>query len=448
MKRMRIASVVFSVLGLAGSAHASDPGWVAKSLEPAGASQSKCFGASNGVQCGFVNFTGQGSATIWHGTAGSCVDLSVGQGSWISSAANAISGDQVVISPFTSNMGRAILYSISAHTYLDLTPSGYSSAAMQGCFEGTNSQVGGGQQMMGAMLLWHGTPESAVNLTPPGWVSSAAAGCAGDTQVGNGLPGFMGFGHPFLTHGTPESYVDLTPPGSTSAGVAGCDLTSQVGSVLWPSVMQGHACLWHGDAASCVDLNPFSAASSAAAACGHDMQAGAYMASTGFGHAVVWRGTASSAEDLHHAIETNLGSQYVQSEATAIDAVTGDIVGIGYTLSGPYLIPHAVMWTWDPGTSDVTADSGVEGRLRVYPNPLADQSRVSFLLPSREAGALRLFDVAGRQVRGWTVTSETQRFETDLSASGQSLPNGVYRLEWSGNHSGSTRSTRVVVTTR
>lgn len=340
------------------SAHAVAD-WQAILLEPANASQSRCFGASNGVQCGYSNFHGQGSATLWTGSAESVIDLSLGQSNWISSAANSISGDQVVLSALTTNMTRAILYSQSAQTFTDLTPPGYSSAAMQGCYAGSNSQVGSGQQMMGAMLLWHGTTQSAVNLTPPGWVSSAAAGCAGDMQVGNGMAGFMGMGRAFVTYGTPESYVDITPADSVSAGVAGCDLDSQVGSVLWPSVMQGHACIWHGTPESCVDINPSFAAASAAKACWNGTQVGSYVSlSGGFGKAVVWHGTAKSAEDLHQAVVDQLGPQFIQTETTGIDDVTGDIVGVAYTTDGMFMIPHAVMWTW---TVDCPADLDGDG---------------------------------------------------------------------------------------
>ena len=338
--------------------------WTVISLEPLGVSQSRCFGAYNGTQCGYVTFGFQGSATIWHGSAGSVVDIgaSIAQPNWLSSAANAISGDQVVISAMTTNMGHGHVYSLSTQTLVDLTPPGYQSSAMQGCFAGTNTQVGSGQQMMGSMLMWHGTPESAVNLTPPGWVSSAAAGCAGDTQVGNGMTGFMGFGHPFLTHGTPESYVDLTPAGSVSAGVAGCDLTTQVGSVLWPSVMMGHACIWTGSAKSCLDIHPFSAASSAAIACWNGTQVGNYVsAGGGYGRAVVWHGTAESAEDLHQYVIDQLGPQYVQTETTGIDPVTGDIVGIAYTFDGMFMLPHAIMWKHMTCPADLDGDGSVGG---------------------------------------------------------------------------------------
>ncbi len=360
---MKLAARSAFVLAVSAFVNATAPAdWVATMLEPLGAAQSRCFGAYGGVQCGYVTYSGQGTATLWYGSAQNLVNLSIGQSGWISSAANAISGDQVVLSALTSNMTRATLYSISNQTFLDLTPPGYLSAAMQGCDGTSNTQVGSGQLMMGAMLMWHGSVASAVNLTPPGWISSAAAGCAGDTQVGNGMAGFMGMGRPFLTHGTPESYVDLTPAGSVSAGVAGCDATSQVGSVLWPSVMQGHACIWHGTADSLIDIHPFNALSSAAQACAGDMQVGAYTAPSLFAHAVVWHGTADSAEDLHQYVVDQLGSEFIQTETTGIDPVTGDIVGIAYTTDGMFMIPHAVMWSWIvPCPGDLDGDSAVGG---------------------------------------------------------------------------------------
>lgn len=358
--RFPIPALSISIAALVAST--ASAGWTVTLLEPAGAGQSKAFGAYGGRQCGFANFTGQGTATIWQGTSASCTVI--GNSSWLSSAANAMSGDQVVVSAQTMMMGHAQLYSIQSGTYVTLTPSGYQSSAGAGCDVTTNSQVGGGAQMMGSMLLWHGTAESAVNLTPPGWASSAGAACAGDSQVGNGFPGFMGFGHPFITHGTAASYVDLTPPGSTSAGVAGCDANQQIGSVKWPAEAMGHACTWTGTAESCIDLHPAFAASSAGQSCRAGMQVGNYVGLMGgFGKAVVWHGTAASAEDLHQYVTADLGSLFIASEAMGIDPLTGDIVGNAYTTDGMFMIPHAVLWHNNSGSgADLNNDGVVNGQ--------------------------------------------------------------------------------------
>jgi hypothetical protein len=85
------------------------------------------------------------------------------------------------------------------------------------------------------------------------------------------------------------------------------------------------------------------------------------------------------------------------------------------------------------------------GDLRVFPNPLSNRSRMSFLLPSSEPGALRLCDVSGRQIRDWSVPIGVHRFEADLSGSGGPLPSGVYLLEWKGSRSGRPQYARVVV---
>lgn len=345
------------VLSVVAQASMAAP-WAVTLLEPAGASQSRATGAYNGVQSGNVTFGFQTDAMLWHGTAASAVNLGAGQG-WFSSNATAISGDQVTISA-SNPMGRAVLYSMSSGTYTDLTPPGYFSAATQGVYGGTNTQVGSGFGPSGSvMLMWNGTAGSFVNLTPAGWASAAAAGAAGNTQVGNGVSGAGGFGRPFITYGTAASYVELTPAGATSAGVAGCDLTSQVGGVLWPSAAQGHAALWYGTADSVVDLHPAFAASSAAAAVWGMMQVGAYVPSAGgLGQAVRWESSAASAEDLHQYVTSQLGAQYLATEATGIDPITGNIVGNAFTTNGVQLIPHAIMWSREipgPGTAAALA---------------------------------------------------------------------------------------------
>ncbi|MCC6229679.1 MAG: hypothetical protein IT432_10670 [Phycisphaerales bacterium] len=348
---------VGALLSVAGQAIAAD--WTVTLLEPAGAGQSKCFGAYGGVQCGYANFGMQGEALLWGGSSTSYYNMSTGMG-WTSAAANAISGDQVVISA-TVGMGRGYLFKMSDASYTDLTGTN-SSVGMQGVNGATNTQVGSGMgsMMMGIMMMWHGTPGSAVDLTPPGWISAASVGCSSTYQIGNGMTSFMGFGHPFLTYGTSASYVDLTPPGATSAAVAGCDESNQVGGVLWPSAMMGHACMWSGTAASVVDLHPADAASSSAVACAEGIQVGNYVPSTGgYGKARYWSGSAASGEDLHHYVTEQIGSQYIQTEVTGIDPITFDVVGIAYTTDGMFMIPHAIMWS--PATTYCPADFNQDG---------------------------------------------------------------------------------------
>ena len=359
MKLVSRASMmaVAALLSAAGQAVAGD--WTVTLLEPAGAGQSKCFGAYGGVQCGYANFGMQGEAMLWGGSSTITYNISTGKG-WTSAAANAISGDQVVISA-TVGMGRGYLFKLSDESCTDLTGSN-SSVGMQGVHGDSNTQVGSGMgsMMMGIMMMWHGTAGTAVDLTPPGWVSAAGAGCSSAAQIGNGYQGFMGMGHPFITHGTGASYVDLTPSGATSAAVAGCDETNQVGGVLWPWAGMGHGCMWSGTAASVVDLHPSFAASSSAVACANGVQVGNYVPLTGgYGHAVVWTGLAGTAEDLHQYVTSQLGSQYIQTEVTGIDPITYDVVGVAYTTDGMFMIPHAVMWS--PAPADCPADFNNDG---------------------------------------------------------------------------------------
>lgn len=361
-------------MGVAASAFSAGA-WEVVLLEPFGAGSSKCTGASNGVQCGYANFTGQGTALIWNGDRTDYVDIGAGQTTWVSSSANGISGDHVVLSA-TVGMGRGYKYSISTGTLTDLTPGAFLSVAMVGCDADSDTQVGGGQAMMGQMLLWHGTSKSYVNLTPPGWVSAAAAGCVGNMQVGNGFPGFMGMGRPFITFGTAEGFVDLNPAGATSSGVAGCDASHQVGSVLWPTSMMSHACMWSGSADSVVDLHPPTAQSSAAKACAGNTQVGAYQAA--WGYACAWHGTAESFEDLHQPLLDQLGPQFIQSEAVGVDPVTGEIVGNAYTTDGMFMIPHAVLWrpvtvcSADLDGNHVVDSADLAFLLSLWGSPLAD----------------------------------------------------------------------------
>lgn len=98
-------------------------------------------------------------------------------------------------------------------------------------------------------------------------------------------------------------------------------------------------------------------------ACAGNTQIGNYVPTSGFnGRAIVWNGTPESAQDLHQPVLDQLGSQYVRTETTGIDAVTGDIVGIAYTLNGFFEVPHAIMWrpVAPPCEADLNGDHVVD----------------------------------------------------------------------------------------
>jgi hypothetical protein len=229
---------------------------------------------------------------------------------------------------------RAILWSGSADTMVDLTPSGYSYGFATGAENGV--QVGTVASNFTAVpkdttfapyraSLWHGTSAGWMDLNPAGYYQSWGNCIAGGQQGGYGKPTSAEASHALLWSGTAASVVDLTPYPGIATVVNGCAPGVQVGNA------GDRAAMWHGTAASFVNLHPDFYAYSNALAVSQEQTVGWGNHS----HAVLWTGTDNfNVIDLHPM-------QGVFNISIAESTSGAQQVGWAQSLSGA---THAFLW--------------------------------------------------------------------------------------------------------
>jgi hypothetical protein len=319
----------WAVLTALGAPVFAAPTYRAIDLTPAGSAGATAHGAGGGRQVGADD---AGRAFLWSSSAASATPLGFG----VAFAADA-----------TSQGGRlgshAALWHGSAGSVIDLhAGSGYSTSEVHG--------VGGGQQVGSATpttggnthaALWSGASDTFVDLHPTGgaYSSSDARGISGVRQVGYGRIAGSTRDHALLWTGSPDSATDLNPPGfesSTALAIAG-DVTVGDGTLVGGPT---HALLWSGPINRVSDLNPTWATASSLFGTNGAQHVGSVAPIGALPHAAVWFGsTPADAIDLH----AFLPPEYTVSLAYAVDT-NGDVVG--FASAGG--LPHAFLWTSVP----------------------------------------------------------------------------------------------------
>ena len=251
------------------------------SLTPTGFSSSTAIGTDGANQVGsgtgFAT-TGLTHALLWSSTASSYADLNPTALPGINnSSAVSVSGNQEFGSGFNSSTSNLhpILWTGTAGSAIDLTPTNLASTFVSCNAEQTDgvNQVGSGN-VSGRFstngwhaLLWSSSAGSAVDLTPtnyPTLVNSFAMGVGGNQQVGLAyaqIPSdpFTGpYNQAILWTGTGASALLLNPSsGFTQYGceALGTNGSQQVGVGLTTAAYTGQALLWSNTAASVVNLH-------------------------------------------------------------------------------------------------------------------------------------------------------------------------------------------------
>jgi hypothetical protein len=143
----------------------------------------------------------------------------------------------------------------SANNYVDITPltGGFSGAvirATDGQHQGGYAVISVADGGVARAMFWSGTAQSAVDLNPGGkWWTSSVDGVFGDQQVGSASDGFF---KAALWRGTASSFVSLHPPGAIGgSGAVDTNGIQQVGYV------GARAYVWNGTADSGFDLHQF-----------------------------------------------------------------------------------------------------------------------------------------------------------------------------------------------
>jgi hypothetical protein len=232
----------------------------AVNLNPPGSVQSMGFAITDGAQVGYALSGDYLKPVVWHGSAGSVVNLALPAGVDVA-VALAISGTQIVGSgnPASDpNAYKALLWNNIGGTYVPtlLNPTGYGAASVTGVDSGR--QVGSASNGTGShAALWSGSAGSFVDLSPAGASDSGAAGISGEQIVGSA--DVVAGEHAILWNGlTADSAVDLNRPGlSFSRGEAianGVEVGLAAGTLTND---QGHAFAWFSSPESGVDLQQF-----------------------------------------------------------------------------------------------------------------------------------------------------------------------------------------------
>jgi hypothetical protein len=146
--------------------------------------------------------------------------------------------------PTGDDSQHALLWSGTAASCIDLTPSGYSMTSVAyGVSDG--QQVGSAR---GHAALWSGTAESYVDLNPSGFRESLAYGVSNGQQVGWGWRDAIGSSeHALLWSGTAESYVDLStflPAAYSGSRAFGIDSAGNIVGEAWGDTGIAQAVLW------------------------------------------------------------------------------------------------------------------------------------------------------------------------------------------------------------
>jgi len=249
----------------------------------------------------------------------------------------------------SDNPYRALVFSGSAASFVDLTPTGAYSAlanAVDGGQQGGFVEVSLGSPRHPA--LWAGTAASFKDLLPSGALQGNVRDIKNGVQAGSVQPSGSAdtIRHAAIWSGSLATFVDKNPSGYQYSSIAAIVKGGFVGVGLPNGVTIGsdsisyllHALLWTGN--KVVDLNPAGKEASAALAGSGTMQVGLYydpIGANGFPHACMWKGSATSFVDL----QSYLPGIYPYSEAHSV--VGNKIYGYAYDSSLDNAV--AVEWT-------------------------------------------------------------------------------------------------------
>lgn len=254
--------------------------------------------------------------------------------------------------------GAATLWT-SLTTTVNLNPTGSQTST---CLDVHTTQQVGSTQFSGLLraALWTGTASSYTDLTPTGASQAALYGTDGLSQVGYAI---YGTSHAGLWSGTSGSFVDLHPTGASLSRAVAVDGTYQVGRVTTAGVT--HATLWSGSAGSAVDLNPSGATYSEARSIAGTTVVG-YAKLAGVDKAIVWDSLGSSWQDLGSLLPSHFSWSYASSVYD--DGTTLWVAGVAMNTSTG--TSEAILWTQpvpEPGMAALFgACAGLVARRRLH----------------------------------------------------------------------------------
>jgi hypothetical protein len=305
-RRFRLPAMFMVGLTLPLSAHAQ---YTVQIFSSAG------LGSLTSAYGGQVGGYWQNHALIWNGSIASQIDLH--PPGFQGSVLYAMGAGQQVGEVGNGTITHGALWGGTAASFVDLHPDGFNNSYLRGT-DGLH-QVGRADGHAG---IWSGTAASFVDLNPVGSAFSEALAVQGNKQLGRANVPSTVNRHAYLWSGDPNTGIDLNPAGFYETWGQAIDGDDQVGYGYGEVYTNMAAIVWHGSATNYTVLNPPGITGCLAAAAAGGKQIGR-SGINGELHASLWSGTAESFVDLH----TFLPAGYTSSQASAIDPVTGDIVG-------------------------------------------------------------------------------------------------------------------------
>lgn len=340
-------------------------------LMPPGAEYSEVRGIWGQHQVGYASFDATNRAVLWSGTADSWVDLHPSGGG--SSVGYAIAADQQA----GSVRGHAAIWSGSPSSWVDIHPPG---AGNKSVIWATSS----GQQVGGVgnhAATWTGTPNSFVDLHPTGADQSVAFATTGSQQAGHTYHADLRGYHAALWSGTAASWVDLHPTAASYEGYAptGSEVSCAVGGLQagwvyfeYPSFYRTHAGVWSGTADSWLDLNPDGYDSSWIFATTGTIHVGETFttAEQDGAHATLWLGNArNSILDLNAVVRDTLGD--LAAVETYANGVWSD-GGVIYVVGNSTAEGIPLLWTLVPVDGSAPAISEIPPQTTLEDTPILD----------------------------------------------------------------------------
>jgi len=377
---------------------------------------------------------GQPRALSWSSPTGNVVNLQptnlsgfTGSQTNFGNGTNQVGFAYVPAGPFNSYR-HAMLWSGTADSAVDLTPTNLNGIIDSGAFGISGTQVvgvggGPGTNSLPHALEWTSAADTTIDLQPTNIASftsgSAAYGTDGTHQVGEGYLA-NGLIHAVLWSGSANTAVDLNPTnlsGYSQSSAAGISGNQQVG--LGVNGSGEHAMLWRGAANTAVDLNPtnisgFSTTFAKSTNGSRQVGSGSGSATGGNDHALLWSGTANSAIDLH----ARLPAGFTTSNADSIDA-QGNVYGEAVSLDGLHAIEWVTGGSWTGTAGASWAISGVW--LGTVPGANAGTTNTDTAVFGRNATNSPLEIDAGRNIKNIVFSSASVSSVTIGAVGGQAL---------------------------
>lgn len=383
--------------------------WTVAILHPAG-NESFAYATTSSQQVGKIVVGGQDRAILWSGSAGSWIDLHPQMAT--QSEAYGISSGQQVGRAHVNGQWHAGLWHGSASSWVDLNPIGadFSNAA------GTSGTHQSGWVSAGGTArasLWSGTASSWVDLHPIGATQSISYGLFGEQQVGWAQIG--GVYRACLWSGTASSWIDIHPSGASQSRAEGTSGAQQVGWAWVGGVYM--ASLWNGTSASWVSLHPQGATGSDAYGVSGSIQVGSASVG-GQRRASLWNGSAASWVDLHQFLPGGSES-WLQSAAYSVRAEGSAIYVAGFARNNAENRNEAVLWIFTiiahPSSYSIIEGLQFGGNLASLAT--SDDSRLILLNDESTPNALAEFVGGAAGLAGGAISLkiETSATRNDLT---------------------------------